>query len=81
MRKGTQKVFEAWRNGKHLRKQESIWTNGRTIFSYQTPIVSTENCRTTFNARKYSVTTSTHQNGLRFLLDSHGYIIDSVTYD
>lgn len=81
MRKGTQNVFNAWRQGKPLRKQRSIWTDGMAIYSYDTPIVSTENCRTTVDNRKYSVTTTIHQNGLRFLLDSHGYIIDHPIYD
>ena len=81
MRKGTQNVFNAWRQGRSLRKQHSIWTDGKVIYSYSTPIVSTENCQTTFNARKYSVTTTIHQNGLRFLLDTHGYVIDHAIYD
>jgi hypothetical protein len=79
MRKNTQEVFSAWIAGKESRKESSIWTDGEMIYSYDIPILR-DNCPPEFrpgsglwlDVIKYSRTTSTHQNGLRALLETHG---------
>ena len=48
------------------RQGGAVWTDGRTIFSYQTAIVATlPHGSIRFNATKYSTTTSAQQGGLR----------------
>lgn len=76
MRKNTKEVFYAWRQGKSSRGQRSIWTDGRTIFSYDTPILTpcvdpAEPPR--LNLTKYSVTTTVHQRGIEYLLKLSGF--------
>ena len=69
MRKGTTRVYNAWIIGKSSRKQRSIWTEGSVIYSYSTPIMWREaDGDVVLNVSRYSVTTSTHQNGLRQIL-------------
>jgi hypothetical protein len=73
MRKGTQNAYNAWIQGRTCRKQRSLWTDGVTIYSYATPILwRDEDGRHHLDARKYSVTTTVHQNGLRVILNDKG---------
>ena len=74
MRKNTKEVFEAWRANQKLRKCQAVWTDGRSIYSYLTqilfpPIGEEVLC---LNLKKYSITTTIQQNGLRFLLEQAG---------
>ena len=72
MRKNTQRVFNAWRNGVSDYKDKSIWTDGWRIFSYNTPIIQFgENWGFLIDMRQYSVTTSNHQNSLLTLMNIH----------
>ena len=80
MRKGTQNVYKAWTEFKRLRSQDSVWTDGTTIYSYATPIVwRMGDGSVMMNVARYSVTTSCHQNGLRFLLNCDG--VSTTTQD
>ena len=65
MRKNTQQVWEAWKKGKSLDKG-SIRTDGRTIFSYATPIFL-------FNRAHYSNTTTRQQRDLHQLITMDGW--------
>lgn len=68
MRKNTKEVFNAWFEGRASRKQNSVWTDGVMIYSYNVPILWNDaDGHLTFNATKYSRTTSNHQNSLRSL--------------
>ena len=70
MRVGTMRAWDAFMGGKRCKPGPSLWTDGQRIFSYGTPILSWNGDKTLlrFNINRYSVTTSTHQNGLRELL-------------
>lgn len=77
MRKNTRDTYNAWReNRSYKRGGSSIWTDGQTIYSYSTPIIQRQNSRITFNASRYSTTTSTHQNALRYLLSCTGLVVE-----
>ena len=67
MRVGTMRAWDAFMGGKRCKPGPSLWTDGQRIFSYGTPILSWNGDKTLlrFNINRYSVTTSTHQNGLR----------------
>ncbi len=71
MRKNTEKVFNAWINERPL-NGPSISTDGRTIFSYSTPILSRESDGIFLNTKKYSNTTSRQQSDLSLLLGRNG---------
>jgi hypothetical protein len=77
MRKNTVQVFGAWLKGDENRKQNSIWTDGDTIYSYGTAIATHgDNLGEVFmNRTKYSNTTSQHQNNLAVLFPREGYEI------
>lgn len=83
MRKNTIRVFNAWAVGKEDKKERrnSIWCSRNTIYSYNTPIVFIgDDGKIVLNTRKYSKTTSNHQNSLRFLLHLHyrdNYVLDN----
>lgn len=80
MRKNTLQVFEAWLKGGENRKQNSIWTDGDTIYSYGTALATFgDNLNEVYlNRTKYSNTTSTHQNGLAYLLHREGYEVQEI---
>jgi hypothetical protein len=63
-----QDVYRAWKMGRACKPGSSIWTNGETVYSYSTAILRHKNLVPVLNVRKYSVTTSRHQNALRELL-------------
>lgn len=73
MRKNTQDVYKAWKNGQH-KDGQSISTDGHTIKSYQTTILHRDEDANAaiLNARKYSVTTARQQSDLRRLLSQDG---------
>ena len=70
MRKGTMRVFEAWKAGKPDNRQNSIWTDGGTVYSYGTAILTHGEYlnEVALNRTTYSKTTTTHQNGLAVLV-------------
>lgn len=73
MRKNTQDTFKAWRNGKSFKAGgAAVWTDGKEIFSYSTPIVTVKGNVVTLNNTRYSVTTTCQQNGLAVLLTQSG---------
>lgn len=84
MRKNTENVFNAWMNGRSEKKQKSVWTDGVAIYSYNTLILfNNQDGALVFNNRKYSVTTSNHQNSIkRMCAERHIEYIqkDSPTY-
>lgn len=66
MRKNCRDVLNAWHHDRSLRRAESIWTDGESIYSYRTCLVTlASNGRILFNATKYSPTTSNHQHAMR----------------
>jgi|TARA_R110000744_G_scaffold85947_1_gene167959 hypothetical protein len=72
VRKNTRAVLDAWEGNKHSGKSgDSIWTDGKTIYSYGTWILTMEaidrwpHNRVLFNSTKYSPTTSAHQNAIK----------------
>jgi len=74
MRKNTEAVFNAWRNGVRYKRENSIWTDGIHIYSYNTHILVTPDSADMpyrFNTNRYSKTTSCHQNGLRMLIEEN----------
>lgn len=81
MRLNLQKAYKAWKSGKEYgRDGDSISTNGHTIFSYHTALVSdTEELHTVlFNGTKYSHTTTGQQSSLRMLLKRDAFTILTV---
>lgn len=65
MRENTREVAEAWQAGQPCRGSESIWTDGESVYSYQTCIATDDpELGRILNRSSYSVTTSAHQNGL-----------------
>jgi hypothetical protein len=83
MRKNTLEVFGAWMQGRERKRgRMSIWTDGETVYSYGTALLTrTEDGELIFNATKYSVTTSCQQNNLRELMEEnylHPVVIENV---
>lgn len=73
MRKNTSEVIEAFKARRSLRKCEAIWTDGESIYSYQTCIATrADNGAIVVNLTKYSVTTTIHQNALYDLRSPRG---------
>lgn len=71
MRKNTQNVFNAWLNGRSEKGQDSVWTDGSTIYSYNTPILwYNENQAVVINNQRYSVTTTVHQRGIQVICNN-----------
>lgn len=83
MRKNCSEVVESFLIGQPLRKAQSIWTDGDTIFSYGTAIVERRfNAkgvgRFLLNRTKYSVTTSTHQGAIAARFNRYGLNYEEV---
>lgn len=80
MRKNTMQVYEAWLKGGENRKQNSIWTDGDTIYSYGTAIATHGDYlnEVYLNRTRYSNTTTQHQNGLAVLLNRNGYEVHEL---
>ena len=77
MRKNTERLLDAWHQGRSDRGSESIWTDGENIWSYDTCILARqdENSPATnpyvLNMTKYSPTTSQHQNAIHETVPTH----------
>lgn len=76
--KNVYEVFYAW--VKERRKASgAISTDGQTIYSYDTAILTrSDDGRIVLNRTKYSPTTSRHQNGIRAGLDRENIHLDVV---
>lgn len=73
MRQNVKQAYTAWAAGKALRPAVSIWTDGKTIWSYQTAIVTRDSRGVVhFNNTAYSTTTRTQQNSLQAALRADG---------
>ena len=72
MRKNCQQVVSHWLMGQELRKAPSIWTDGESIYSYNTVILANVNGNLVLNRTKYSSTTTTHQNAIAAWLEAYG---------
>ncbi len=82
MRKNTQAAYNLWESGGRSTasvRGTSIWTDGKIIYSYGTPLlmVAPGGDVLILNVTKYSVTTSQQQGGLGFLL--RGYDVLEVS--
>lgn len=65
MRKNVNEVFLSWLELKPCNKYHSIHTDGKKIYSYDTPIVvRDDNGHILINESKYSVTTSHQVNSI-----------------
>lgn len=67
MRKNCQQVVRAFDSGKALRPAASIHTDGETIYSYNTAILTRHpggNGKVILNRTRYSTTTTIHQNAI-----------------
>lgn len=66
MRKNCQQVVRAYKQGKAHSPSRSIWTDGRTIYSYGTALVEPmpDGQGLALNRTSYSTTTTIHQNAL-----------------
>lgn len=69
MRVNTRNVIAAWQSGKEYRREDSIWTDGTSIFSYRTCLATPlADGRMVLNRTKYSATTSNKQSDVSFAL-------------
>ena len=75
MRKNCRLTYDAWRDGRAVEPSPSIWTDGATVYSYQTAIAVRRPSGVLLNRTPYSRTTTTHQNALAVQLYS-----DAVAY-
>ncbi len=82
MRKNAQQTMDAWHAGRSNQRAQSIWTDGISIFSYGTCLVTPVDVAVfddvapfIFNATRYSVTTSIHQSGIRPDIPSRDMIV------
>ena len=75
MRKNCRLTYEAWRDGRAVRPAESIWTDGASVYSYQTVIAVRRPAGVLLNRTPYSRTTTVHQNAIASQLYS-----DTVEY-
>jgi hypothetical protein len=75
MRKNASQVYCAWREGKPLRKCNSIWTDGTGIYSYAFLFVwRGPDKRVEIDRTRHSVTTSIHQGAIFGALTRDGYL-------
>ena len=68
--KNTFRVLRAFHRGEPLHASDSIWTDGRVIWSYQTAILARRDNGSrlgwlVLNGTRYTKTTSRHQNYIR----------------
>lgn len=70
MRKNCKDVLQAWKSCKRKESSDSIWTDGKIVYSYGTAILERRYDAIVskwlyfLNMTKYSVTTSVHQNAI-----------------
>lgn len=71
MRKNVQRVFEAFARFKADKRDRSIWTDGKVVYSYDTCLLVADPTRRSWvlNTTRYSPTTTQHQRALRSLLE------------
>lgn len=73
MRQNLRDVLTAWQNGRQRNRARvgynSIWTDGRSIYSYNVEILRVVGSCLYLNVASYSRTTSTHRNALRRFFD------------
>ena len=84
MRKNTQAVLEAWDVSEPKGKRgDSIWTDGNTVYSYNTWILAHNAMQNGFevNVTKYSATTSRQQNEIQAWLSGGTYRTPFITVD
>lgn len=68
----TNRVFTAWYVKEKDHKDDGVWTDGETIYSYSTAlVVKLDDDRVVLNATSYSHTTGKHQTRLRELLNGY----------
>lgn len=82
-RKNSLDAMTRWHHGQRSTASQmgkSIWTDGRTLWSYSTPLAVRCAAGIAVNATKYSSTTSTHQKALDAFLASElpGYTVVRV---
>jgi len=82
MRKNTQKVLDALLEGKRCFGAESVWTDGKKVYSYNTLIARPGKGKEyLFTSTRHSNTTSTHINGLSCGLKNAGYKVTFITQE
>lgn len=67
MRKNTKEAIRRWQDGRASIPSQhgsSIWTDGDSLWSYQTCIATKVQGKVYVNGTKYSPTTTRHQSGL-----------------
>jgi hypothetical protein len=70
MRVNCKNVLNAWRCGRRNKSAQSIWTDGRDIYSYGTCLVTRDDAgNVILNRTRYSVTTTIHQGALAVALN------------
>jgi hypothetical protein len=80
-RKNTTNVFESWMDGNRNIDNESIWTDGESIFSYSTCVLATYAGGIVLNVTNYSPTTNSHVRGILTLLRQTGLEKNLVLVD
>lgn len=65
MRVNCRNALRAWDARKSWKGARSIWSNGTSLYSYDTEILRERDGRTYLNVTRYSRTTSRHQNALK----------------
>lgn len=78
MRANVKRVLAAFREGRRDRRDESVWTDGESIYSYRTCIVAAlPSGRLVVNVTKYSATTSNKQSDILWSLGPN--VVATVT--
>jgi hypothetical protein len=78
MRKNTQAATTAFLRGYSARPARSIWTDGLTLYSYDTAIATLSAGGVILNVNKYSATTTRQQNDARHLFEAAGIPVIEV---
>ena len=72
MRRNMEEVLNAWQARRPNRSHRSISTDGETLWSYDTAILTrADDGRVILNVTRYSATTSSQQKALTFNLDTY----------
>ena len=65
MRVACEKTLKAWQEGKAFKQEQSVWTDGRRIYSFQTVLlIRNGSGKLIANRTKYSKTTTRHLNAI-----------------
>lgn len=84
MRKNLKETFDSWKSSSSRKiSKDSVSTDGVFIYSYSTPILRwiIPGAVAVLNETRYSKTTSSQQNGLRYLLHRHDILFEEVNED